>query len=231
MGFNHNMSRRAFRPERSRAVRKGLWSEKVTGDDGPYFDAFSNYPSLGPELKFHYVLSPVAETPPNNNIFVNCLNIVPRGTDFNQRIGRQVSAKAISIKGYANKFLGSDPPDVLRLLLLWDIAVGSLTIPTNAELFVDTANANGHCGHLLPRVASKFRVLWDLMIPINDTSEGGNHKSFIIDKRIELPNWVVRASDTGGIDDVDAGAIWFVRTSVGGASSLIWQACFEFTDD
>lgn len=182
-----------------------------------------------------------------NPATVSCLSAPAQGDDYNNRIGRKITAVAIKIKGEV--FLeaqtgqaGAEGPITVRLIL-------GIDTQTNATQVVseDVINSGTALATLMfqnPANFGRYRILKDKLITLNPSTIaydtvgnnyelGGNKRMFKINYKFRKP-LVIRfnATSTAGVSSVTDNNIFMIcgANSTSSVPKLSYKARFVYTD-
>ncbi len=156
------------------------------------------------------------------------VNVIPQGSADNQRTNRKIYLKSLQLRGVMeasgnNAPPGSGPSDgwsrPTSLVIIYD-ARPTGTLPATTDIFIQ----NDAFSMLNPDNSTRFRVLWRQDETLTgtryvgqdalDTSKDNSVKQ--IDKFLDLRNReaVYGTDGTGGIGDVDKGALYLVALGI-----------------
>lgn len=181
--------------------------------------------------------APTAISPVTTGGTIVCYNLIAQGTDFTNRVGRQVCLKSCLLRLLCSP-TNSAPDsqgDVVRCMLIYDDQPNSsATVPnvtdvlTTADIF-SGVNLNNR---------DRFKVLYDKRFQMyaNAYTAGsltaGAPQQMFKEKFIKLPNLEVMFSGTGGtIGNIASGSLLFLSlASNGSVSTLTHYARVRFSD-
>lgn len=167
---------------------------------------------------------------------VTALNLVATGTDYNNRIGRRISMKAVQMRGYATLVDAIAGPVLARVILVWDLQPnGALAAVTDV---LQTATPDSFM-NLNNR--DRFRVISDTQMVFGITNntatqtfaQGPSVRSLNVYKNCN--QLVTFSGTTAAIASVESGALLLVTignqtaaSTAGGNAFLTFR--MRFTD-
>jgi hypothetical protein len=162
-------------------------------------------------------------------------NLVAQGTDFTNRIGRQIMNKSILFRASVQNNQANDTPgDIVRIMLIYDdqpnsaVAVPAVTdILTTADIF-SGINLNNR---------DRFKVLYDkrFTLPSGVYSAGtltvGSPVPKYVEKFIKLNHPTIFSGTGGTIASIGSGSLLMLNLSTQNtATTLTHYARVRFTD-
>ncbi|AUM61794.1 capsid [uncultured virus] len=187
----------------------------------------------GKELKFVDVAAAayVADTTGT----VTLLNGVAQGDDFNQRTGRIMDFKSVSIKGLLQPVDAITGTSFCRIIVFWDSQPNGATPVVTDFLVASTAISHNNLNN-----RSRFKVLLDEQHALgsidNTTTQAysTNPSVITINRYVKLPSLRTVNTGTGAtVASIQTGAIWMVTigsnaAGTGGSYSLCTRC--RYTD-
>lgn len=140
------------------------------------------------------------------------LNIVAQGDDENQRNGRSILAKNLSIRGRLELSGSAVDFNTCRMVLVRDKANPGATV--NMSDIYDTIvgnNAPHAFRNLLTGAAQRYDILWDKRITLDKDSKART----VIEKYIKLNNHIHYVGTGGTVADVGNGSLFLCVISTG----------------
>lgn len=175
--------------------------------------SYRQYGRPVPELKFVDVTA--TNQAIQNTWTVVLINGAAQGTDFNQRIGRQVCDKSVLLNGIVyNTIATSNPQGVgFRICLIWDYQPNSAAgVPTGTDIFV----SNSVVSPMNLNNRDRFKVLYDKksqMGAFNVTAgaiTAGAPQNVFVSKYKKMFNEVIFSGTAATIGSIATGALYLV---------------------
>lgn len=140
---------------------------------------------------------------------ITLINGIAAGSDFNQRIGRKITIKTVQIRGHLLHQTATASNTLARVLVVYDSQPNGTT-PSSTDIL--TSGSSQSFMNLNNR--DRFRVISDSTFSLGDRNitatqavQGSPSTALInVYKRVDLP--VIFDGVTGGIGDIQTGAIW-----------------------
>lgn len=184
------------------------------------------------ELKF--VDLPLATYACSTTGSVTLLNGVAQGTDYNQRVGRQMLLKSVELRGYAYADAdGSSDLQYVRVMVVLDNA-------TNGAAPIITDILTAQTSISMPNLANRgrFRILSDQRHAFEGaiTAAGVGPKTMNCDLYLRWPKGIVVQNNgtAATVGSIQSGALWLVTIGSSGSvnQNASAQLCtrVRFTD-
>lgn len=170
---------------------------------------------MQPEGELKYFDTQYTQSSDDQGVILSSLNLVPQGTDENERIGRKITVYQISFNGIITQ---SSSSDALRIILYLDkqanganAAVSDILDTADVYSFMNLANRD--C----------FEILQEWLFG-SDTfaTSGGAGKAFMqqVDIGIEVP--IEFSGATGAITEVRSNNLGLLLIGFDDTASLPW---------
>jgi len=162
------------------------------------------------------------------------LNTIPQGAATTQRVGKKARMKSLQIRGHIRVSNSTDTHHGAVILIYDKRPTGSLPTPTDV-LLTHTADSLNN-----DQNAPRFRILrrWDFSFCGSVTNGMTDSSMVILDEFVKLKNLpvVYKAAGTGGIGDIEQGALYILTTGdpgtvIGGTAAVLAGNCrLRYTD-
>lgn len=163
----------------------------------------------------------------NDTGFVDILNGMVRGSDYSNRIGRQIYMMRLSGNLYSRATDTTGLDQIHRFMVVYDNQVNGVmatfaNIMTSANVF----------DHPLLNYRRRFEILYDEMFCVNAAGESGSHQCWRID--VPINKLVTYNSGNAGTEaDIATGALYwvYIGSRAAGATAGVFSAklrlCFN----
>lgn len=154
------------------------------------------------------------------------LNALARGTDYDERVGRQVTVKSIQIKGVIQATPETGTDQLQRVMIFVDNDTDGAP-PTGADLIQGFNNAFEDVYN--PRNLNnrdRFRVLYDRTFVMNKDTKDPCKRIFKYYKRLNQAV-LFNAGNAGTEADIQKGAIWIFTYGTNAAGGTAGNAGFS----
>lgn len=145
---------------------------------------------------------------------ITLLNGIGLGTDAEQRIGRKILNKSVSIKGYATN--GSADSTQNRIMVVYDRRPNGML-----PVIYDLLDAENTYSQRNPSILNRFVVLRDLRFTLSGEGLQGDSRRFSIYRRFSLPTYF-NAIGNAAAESMEYGTLLLITiTSLQNAVSFI----------
>lgn len=171
------------------------------------------------------------------------LNGIIPGASVNQRVGRKISMKSISIRGmvYWSQAGATPGNDYLRCILFYDRQPNGAA-PSVADLLTDTDNAGGTTSTAISDInisnADRFKVLrdwyWDIPMPSSGTTPQNaevlsTQRELVFKDFVPLKGMEVHfnAGTAGTVADIATGSLYLLTIGLRAAADYQFSLRFK----
>lgn len=182
----------------------------------------------------------VAAAPATQRSVINGMHI---GSAVNERIGSKVSIRSIELRAQVTAPQSSSTVNawtgaIVRLSIVVD-KMSNGTVPTDAMIWTDQINYDPNCCVALRNLDNRhrFKLLYDKTFNVSYYGQYGDHITKHVYMKLKKPLLVsFNSGDTGGVSDMESGALYFWfhesnNSSVLGASDCTWVSRVRYTDN
>nr|DAW01721.1 MAG TPA: STNV protein [Cressdnaviricota sp.] len=148
------------------------------------------------------------------------LNGIARGDDINERTGRQVVMRSLQLKLQTSVTAGTGTDQVQRYMIVLDSQ-------TNAAALTLAQVLGGSSTIAFPLLENRmrFKILYDRFVAFNATAEPGSKKTFVINKKLNVPV-TFNAGDAGTVADIVSNSLYLIVLSTNAAGATAGSATY-----
>lgn len=224
------------RKSRGVPTRMAQWAMRRNEPAAVVVSGRGRYAGVRVEEKFHDIEVTQASIS-NTGVVFNSLALIAQGVDEDERIGRSVCLKSMHLRGQCTlpEVNGAATPgdsDLMRMIVFIDKQANGATAGVTDLLAAADVNRFNNLNN-----KSRFRILKNLVVPMNYGTAGGVAGNVIQSQvlrkiKLDIPlNLVIEYSGgTGAITEVKSNNVGILLISGAGVVSLTSHVRVRFTD-